>query len=1341
MRDMSVLDNLLIGRVEPHIYAFSTNTIPNYLKVGDTYRPVPVRLKEWQRHFPELQQQFSGKAKVSDSVYFRDFSVHQFLLDDRGRVRLQPEDLPDGVYYSNEFFKNATAADVADAISDITRDYTDHANRYQFYSAETQLPAPFRYPSTGVWTPRPNQEDTINAFKTAVENGRTNLLMYAVMRFGKSFTSMCCAVAMEAKYVVVVSAKADVMEEWKKTVESADNFSQYVFLRPEDVRRNYSIVTDTLNDSENPKRVVLFLTLQDLQGDDIKEKHEQVFAQAADLLIIDETHFGARAEKYGAVLKGATEKVSAEEKGTIDDVIDASKSFSARIQLHLSGTPYRILMGSEFSKEDIIAFYQFTDIVKAQEEWDAQNFASETPKEEWANPYYGFPQMVRFAFNPNESSRRRLESLRAEGISCSLSTLLTPESVTKKPDGSHKVFTYAQEVLDLLEVIDGSKEDEEVLGFLDYDRIKEGKMCRHVVCVLPYCASCDALEALIKSNAHRFKNLQDYEIINISGIERPKAFNTPKDIKKKIADCEAADKKTLTLTVNRMLTGSTVEQWDTMLFLKDTASPQEYDQAIFRLQNQYIKTYKSSNGQTIKYNMKPQTLLVDFDPNRVFVMQEQKAQVYNVNTDESGNTKLGERLQEELRISPVIVMNKDSLKQVDATDILHYVSEYSRNRGVAEEATEIPVDLALLNIEAIRNAISRENELGSKAGLTILPIEDDGDDLDIPETEDDSAPQTNTSTQTDPENQPADGEESMKDPAKQFRSYYARILFFAFLTKDVVISLDDILSHFDTDDNIRIARNLGITRDVLSCISENADKFMLRKLDYKIQNLNQLSHDENLDAIERASVAINKFGKIGESEVITPKALCTKMVALLPENCIREAVDHGRKFLDIAGKAGEFAIALYQRCLDLGYGIDALADIIYTVPTSKLTYEFNRMVYEILGLNITNLAAGFTSYDMLTVTTPDGKNVDYRKLSNLLCQNVAFSEITMNDVPSEGDDNVQFGAIVGNPPYQASGGSGGTNDAPIYQHFASVAEMLTPRHISLIIPSRWFSGGRDNLLADFRKNMLTSKKIRRMYAYTNSQDVFPAVEIKGGLCYYLYDQQHNGSCEYTIVQNGTERTLERNLDDFDVLIREPILSGIVKKVMDGSPETVEAIISSDTPFGIPTNPKGSKKNPFSVSETSNDTHNVKLFYIDNSKRKTGYVQRIDIKKNCDAISKEKVFIPKGYGAGETFPHQILGIPEFAGANTVCSQSYLFAAFDTEEEAKNFVSYMRTKFFRALVLSVKISQDAMSKTYRFVPMQDYTKAWTDEELYSKYGLSVEEIAYIEATIKPMPAQIT
>ena len=173
-------------------------------------------------------------------------------------------------------------------------------------------------------------------------------------------------------------------------------------------------------------------------------------------------------------------------------------------------------------------------------------------------------------------------------------------------------------------MIDGSKEDEELLGFLDYDKIKEGKMCRHMVMVLPYCASCDAMEELISSNKDKFKNLGRYEIINISGVEARREYSKPDDIKRTIKECEEKNQKTLTLTVNRMLTGSTVEQWDTMLYFKDTSSPQEYDQSIFRLQNQYVRTLSSENG-FIKENLKPQTLLVDFDPNRLFRMQEQKS--------------------------------------------------------------------------------------------------------------------------------------------------------------------------------------------------------------------------------------------------------------------------------------------------------------------------------------------------------------------------------------------------------------------------------------------------------------------------------------------------------------------------------------------------------------------------------------------------------------------------------------------------------------------------------------------------------------------------------------------
>ena len=421
MKDLELLDNLIVGRVEPYIYAFTTNTVPNYLKVGDTYRPVSVRLKEWQAHYPELEKQFENTAKVADNVFFRDYSVHQFLESDLLKERLNSEKLNGEIYYSNEFFKDTAASEVSDAIVDIANDFVSKGNKYKFYNALTALPTIVRYDSTGYLNPRPNQQTTIDAFKKAVENGRTNLLMYAVMRFGKSFTAMCCATEIKAHLVVVVSAKADVKEEWRKTIECAENFrNDYEFLSSDDLDRNHNIVTETLARIDGRKKVLLFLTLQDLQGNVIKDKHQQILGRKIDLLIVDETHFGARAEKYGQVLKDIQfngEKAHRKDDDDYVEITDAEeqiKAFDTKIKLHLSGTPYRILMGGEFQKEDIIAFYQFSDIVREQEEWDKKNLLHDDVKE-WNNPYYGFPQMVRFAFNPNGSSIRRLKELRNNG--------------------------------------------------------------------------------------------------------------------------------------------------------------------------------------------------------------------------------------------------------------------------------------------------------------------------------------------------------------------------------------------------------------------------------------------------------------------------------------------------------------------------------------------------------------------------------------------------------------------------------------------------------------------------------------------------------------------------------------------------------------------------------------------------------------------------------------------------------------------------------------------------------------------------------------------------------------
>ena len=733
--DTTILDNIIIGRVEPYIYAFSTETVPNYLKVGDTSRGVRVRLEEWRRIFPNLILQYEHSAQIDDETIFRDFAVHTFLEREKGRERLLPYTFNNLPYYSREFFKEATTEDVDAAVTDIIQSVHEKSGKYPLYSPD-RLPQTLTYERTENYPPRDNQQQAIDNFQKAVDAGRTNLLLYAVMRFGKSFTSMCCAKKINARFVVIVSAKAEVKEEWKKTVESHKYFEGYYYLDSEALKRSENVIDNTL--AAPGKKVALFLTLQDLQGNDIKEKHKEVFSHPIDLLIIDETHFGARGESYGKVLQAqrlSKLEINKELKDldgfeTLDRCENAVKTLNARIRLHLSGTPYRILMSDEFQKEDIISFVQFTDIIDARRQWN-DKYLKEDDCDEWENPYYGFPQMIRFAFNPNESSRKKMKQMRKDGITYTLSELLRPLSMTTQTDGSHRQFNHEVEILDLLEVIDGTKEDEKLLGFLDYDKIKDGKMCRHIVCVLPFRASCDAMSALIQKNRGRFKNLGDYEIINIAGFDDEYKYRSTGDVKRVIKEFEEKNKKTLTLTVNRMLTGTTVPQWDTMLYLKGTASPQEYDQAIFRLQNQYITTFKDKSGKTIKYNMKPQTLLVDFDPNRMFILQELKSQFYNVNTEVQGNAQLKERIAKELEVSPIIVLNKNKLQLATPANITDAVREYSRTRSILDEASEIPTDNDLLHDDTLAAILRTIEPIDAKNGLRIKPTDGEGDNIDI----------------------------------------------------------------------------------------------------------------------------------------------------------------------------------------------------------------------------------------------------------------------------------------------------------------------------------------------------------------------------------------------------------------------------------------------------------------------------------------------------------------------------------------------------------------------------------------------------------------------------------
>jgi site-specific DNA-methyltransferase (adenine-specific) len=323
--------------------------------------------------------------------------------------------------------------------------------------------------------------------------------------------------------------------------------------------------------------------------------------------------------------------------------------------------------------------------------------------------------------------------------------------------------------------------------------------------------------------------------------------------------------------------------------------------------------------------------------------------------------------------------------------------------------------------------------------------------------------------------------------------------------------------------------------------------------------------------------------------------------------------------------------------------------------------------------------------------------------------------------------DMQFDVIIGNPPYQMTGGAGGTSDSSIYHLFVEQAKKLEPRYLTMVVPSRWLAGGRG--LDEFRKEMLSSHKLVKLVDYPVSKEVFPGVEVKGGICYFLWSQAHEGLCKVTVVRGKEESTATRQLDEFDIFVRDPIAVGILRKVLKAGERPITEILTADTPFGIATNFDGfhAKKKPGDIA----------LYYVQQGKRGIGFVPRNSVSKNTHLVGRWKVLVPKaGSDGGQKIPDAVLGKPWISPPPSAATQSFLAFWVESEVEARSLESYYRTKFFRHLVSLRKITQDALRPMYSWVPMQTWDRLWTDAELYAKYGLTKNEILYIESVIRPM-----
>jgi len=282
----------------------------------------------------------------------------------------------------------------------------------------------------------------------------------------------------------------------------------------------------------------------------------------------------------------------------------------------------------------------------------------------------------------------------------------------------------------------------------------------------------------------------------------------------------------------------------------------------------------------------------------------------------------------------------------------------------------------------------------------------------------------------------------------------------------------------------------------------------------------------------------------------------------------------------------------------------------------------------------------------------------------------------------------------------------------------------------MVIPSRWMASGLG--LAEFRRTMLADTRIRELVDYPNAAEVFPSVGINGGACYFLWDSMHDGDCSVTMVWGGdTVGPIVRSLGEFDVLIRDGRAIPILRKILDIGEPSVNTILARDKEFGWTSNFDG-----FHESQRPGD---VPLYYIRSMKRGIGYIGRDAVTKSAQLIDTWKLLVPK-VGSGREREKSgvdvVLGPPLIAPSPSVCTQSFLFFHLESEEQVQSVRSYYATRFFRFLVSLRKITQDATHSTYAWVPMQTWDRRWTDDELYAKYGLTDDEVSFIESMIRPM-----
>ena len=982
---------------------------------------------------------------------------------------------------------------------------------------------------------------------------------------------------------------------------------------------------------------------------------------------------------------------------------------------------------------------------RSKEKWDEEHFGD-------SNPYDELPKMQMYTYDLGKLiSEARYMELEDKAFNFREFFRTWTGSWNSDhaaiPNGqSVGDFCHEADVLSFLNLI--TKEDAE--NCYPYSTEEYRSLFRHSLWMVPGVREARALSRLLKK--HPVFGSGAFEIVNVAGDgdEEEKSEDALKKVRAAIG-AAGEDGYTITLSCGKLTTGVTVPEWTAVFMLAGSfsTSASGYLQTIFRVQSPCRK-----NGQ-IKQNC----YVFDFAPDRTLKMVAEAAALSTRagKASESDKVIMGEFLN----YCPIISVSGTQMKPYDTGRLLQQLKRAYAERAVQNGFDDVNLyndELLKLDKLELENFKRLKGIVGaSKAAPKTNEIDINRQGFTNEEYEEIERIEKKKKKERTPEEETRLKE--MKEKNKQktdaisiLRGISIRMPLLIYgadvnITEDITI--EQLPSLVDNDSWAEFMPT-GVTKALFKKFIKYYDPEIFiaagRKIRAEAYSADALPP---LERVQKITALFSCFKNPDKETVLTP----WRVVNMHMSDCLggydfydeahNERIEQPR-FVDCGevtartlGNAGAAILEINSKTglypLYVTYSIFRAKCAACSVeqPVAALQQKlWDETVREnIFVICKTPMAKSITRRTLVGFREAAANLYSPEKLIDKLKNKSEAKKFTRKVLKKSfwnqnGGGNMKFNAVVGNPPYQLMDGGSKASATPVYNYFVEQGKNLQPEYLSMIIPARWYSGGRG--LDAFRESMIHDNRIEKLFDFTDSNDLFAGVDIAGGICYFLWSQEYSGECAVTNYHNGERVLSNRSLNSGNVFVRHSQALSIINKVCGKEQVFFDACVSSQKPFGLRT---------YVVPTESGD---IQLRY----NKGIGPFSREKVTTGIEWIDKWKVIMSyltydHAGRADKDGRRRIFSTTEIIPPRTVCTETYIvISAFDTENEAKNLVTYLKSKFVRFLVAQRTSTQHISKASFSLVPMQDFSKPWTDAELYEKYGLSDEEIAFIEATIKPM-----